>query len=62
MLRNKSVLVTGAGGFIGSHLAEKCVESGYKVRAFIRYDSRNSWGWLEDSKYKQNIEIFAGDI
>jgi NAD dependent epimerase/dehydratase len=61
-MRIQNVLVTGAGGFIGSHLAEKCVELGYKVRAFIRYNSRNSWGWLEDSKYKQDIEIFAGDI
>lgn len=60
--KDKKVLVTGAAGFIGSHLAEKLVESGCKVRAFIRYNSRNSWGWLEDSPYKDNIEIFSGDI
>lgn len=58
----KNVLVTGAGGFIGSYLTEKCVESGYRVKAFIRYNSKNNWGWLEDSKYKKEIEIITGDI
>ena len=64
MMKNKSkkALVTGAGGFIGSHLTERLVELGYKVRAFIRYNSRNFWGWLDDSPYKNDIEIFSGDI
>lgn len=56
------VLVTGSGGFIGSHLAEKLVEQGHSVRAFVRYNSRNSWGWLEDSPCKNDIEIITGDI
>jgi len=56
------VLITGAGGFIGSHLAEKCVESGFAVRAFVRYNSRNSWGWLESSPYLKEIEVITGDI
>lgn len=58
----KKILITGAGGFIGSHLTEKCVELGYKVKAFIRYNSRNIWGWLEHSKYKNEIEVISGDI
>lgn len=58
----KSVLITGAGGFIGSHLTERCVELGYKVKAFVRYNSRNDWGWLESSKFKNNMEVIAGDI
>jgi nucleoside-diphosphate-sugar epimerase len=42
------VLVTGAGGFIGSHLVERLVAEGRHVRAFVEYDSRGSWGWLDD--------------
>lgn len=60
----KKVLVTGADGFIGSHLTEKLLEEGYKVRAFVYYNSFNSWGWL-DSLPKEKlsqIEIFSGDI
>lgn len=56
------VLVTGAAGFIGSHLAELCVKNGYDVRAFIHYNARNSWGWLENSQHKKDIEVFSGDI
>ena len=59
---DKKVLVTGAGGFIGSHLCERLVEKGYKVRAYIRYNSRNFWGWLDSSPYKDKIEIISGDI
>lgn len=58
----KNILVTGAGGFIGSHLAELLVEKGYKVKAFVRYNSRNDWGWLEDSFCKDKIEVVTGDI
>ena len=57
-----TVLITGAGGFIGSHLAERCIELGNKVKAFIRYNSRNNWGWLEHSEYKKEIEVVSGDI
>jgi len=56
------VLITGAAGFIGSHLTELCVENGYDVRAFIHYNSRNSWGWLENSQHKKDIELYSGDI
>jgi len=56
------VLVTGAAGFIGSHLTEYLIEKGYEVKAFVRYNSKNNWGWLETSKYKNQIEVIAGDI
>jgi len=56
------ILVSGAGGFIGSHLTEYLIEQGHKVRAFVRYNSCNFWGWLEKSKYIDNIEIYSGDI
>jgi len=61
-LKNKRVLVTGAGGFIGSHLVEKLVECGAQVRAFVRYNSKNLWGWLETSPVCQEIQIFTGDL
>lgn len=56
------IFITGAGGFIASHLAEKLVQEGHSVRAFIRYNSRNSWGWLEDSHLRKSIDIISGDI
>lgn len=63
-LENKKVLVTGADGFIGSHLVEGLVRLGCRVRAFVFYNSFNSWGWLEDldSSVKEAIEVFTGDI
>ena len=58
----KNVLVTGAGGFIGSHLTELLVETGINVKSFVHYNSSNQWGWLEFSKYKNELEIIQGDI
>lgn len=61
-LNNKKILVTGASGFIGSHLTEKLVEMGFEVKAFVKYNFQNDWGWLEHSKIKDEIEIYTGDI
>lgn len=60
----KKVLVTGAGGFIGSHLTESLLEKGYEVKAFVHYNSFGRWGWLDTlPKEKLDmIEVFAGDI
>lgn len=58
----KKVLVTGAAGFIGSHLTELLVNKGFEVKAFVRYNSKNNWGWLEDSPVKNEIEVITGDI
>jgi dTDP-glucose 4,6-dehydratase len=55
-------LITGAGGFIGSHLAEAAVKAGYRVRALVRYTSTGSAGWLEDSPLRNEIEIIRGDV
>ena len=59
-----TVLVTGADGFIGSHLTETLVRQGYKVRAFVYYNSLNSWGWLDQcaEDVKGKFEVFPGDI
>lgn len=56
--------MTGADGFIGSHLTEALVRDGYDVRAFVQYNSFNNWGWLEhvSQEVKSNIEVFSGDI
>ncbi len=58
------ILVTGADGFIGSHLTEELIKQGYEVRAFVFYNSFNSWGWIDSfpEDIKNKIEIFAGDI
>jgi dTDP-glucose 4,6-dehydratase len=63
-LKGKKILVTGADGFIGSHLTEELIQCGYNVRAFVLYNSFNSWGWLDHSEpeIKKSIEIFAGDV
>ena len=63
-MSNQSVLVTGADGFIGSHLTELLVRKGLDVKAFVLYNSLNSWGWLDhcEKDVKGNFEIFAGDI
>lgn len=60
----KKVLVTGADGFIGSHLTEELVKSGYEVKAFVFYNAFNTWGWLDTlpSEIMEYIEIFQGDI
>lgn len=61
-LKSKSVLVTGADGFIGSHLTEMLVKEGAKVKALSQYNSFNNWGWLEDVDCKNDIEVLCGDV
>jgi NAD dependent epimerase/dehydratase len=63
-LNGKRILVTGADGFIGSHLTEHLVRLGFRVRAFVLYNSFNSWGWLDESseEIKAELDVFAGDI
>jgi dTDP-glucose 4,6-dehydratase len=59
---SKSVLITGAGGFIGSHLAEALVRTGARTRAMVHYNSAGRRGWLDESDLKDDMEIIAGDI
>lgn len=61
---NKKVLVTGADGFIGSHLTEELVRQGRDVRAFVLYNSFNSWGWLDQASpdIRNSLDVFSGDI
>lgn len=61
-LQGKKVLVTGADGFIGSHLAERLVAEGAEVRAFVWYNSFGRWGWLDDSPVRDSMEVVAGDV
>lgn len=63
-LAGKKILVTGADGFIGSHLVEHLVRTGNDVRAFVCYNSFNSWGWLDDSpgEIRNSLDVFAGDV
>ena len=56
------VLVTGADGFIGSHLVETLVKAGYSVRALCQYNSFSSWGWLDESPCRKDIEVVLGDV
>ena len=61
---NKKILVTGADGFIGSHLTEHLVRAGYDVRAFVLYNSFNAWGWLDraSAEIRDALDVFAGDV
>ena len=63
-LKDKKILVTGADGFIGSHLVEALLNEGCSIKAFVFYNSFNSWGWLDTlSKEKlKDVEVFSGDV
>lgn len=62
ILSGKKILVTGSDGFIGSHLTEELVRRGHDVRAFVYYNSFNSWGWLDRSELRDSLEVVAGDV
>ena len=57
-----NVLITGADGFIGSHLTELLVREGYQVKALSQYNSFNTWGWLDDTACLNDIEVLTGDV
>lgn len=59
---DSTILVTGADGFIGSHLTEMLLEKGYKVKALSQYNSFNNWGWLEDISKNRYLEVISGDV
>lgn len=63
-LDGRRILITGADGFIGSHLTERLVRRGCDVRAFVQYNSLGSWGWLDESpiEVRRNLDVFAGDV
>lgn len=60
----KKILITGADGFIGSHLTEELVKQGYQIRAFVLYNSFSTWGWLDTlpNEIMDNVEVFSGDV
>jgi dTDP-glucose 4,6-dehydratase len=60
--KEKTILITGAGGFIGSHLTERLVELGANVKAMIHYNAQQKWGWLNNSNFSDEINVIAGDI
>jgi len=61
-LPESPVMITGAGGFIGSHLAEACVERGLRVKALLHYNAQGRWGWLDKSPLAGDMEIVLGDV
>ena len=61
-MNSEKIFVTGATGFIGSHLTEVLVKLGYNVVVFDRYNPNNDWGWLEKSSFKDDFEVILGDI
>lgn len=58
----RSALVTGGGGFIGSHLVERLVREGVRTRALVHYNSSGTWGWLDGSPLRNDVEVVAGDV